>query len=251
MFEMKRMMVRSLIVFVILVLASTNLYSQFNDTVHHYVNFTSSGIINKTNNSSSYVLNNALRYNISKKSIRLNSNSSWMYGEQLKTLTNNDFNSSLDFNLYKTFEHFYYWGLANYDKSYSLKINNRLQAGLGVAYNILDTTIAFVNISDGILYENSNLRVNDSTNSYNSIFRNSFRLRYRFVISKIIVLEVTNFLQNSLSDRNDYIISTNNSISMRLKTWLSLTGAVKYNRNQQTNSENILMTFGFTAEKYF
>jgi hypothetical protein len=244
-------MIRNLIVFVFVYFSASTVYAQFNDSVHHYVNFTSSGIINKTNNSSSYVLNNALRYNISKKSIRLNSSSRWMYGEQQKQLTNNDFNSTLDFNLYKTFKHFYYWGLANYDKSYSLRINNRFQAGLGGAYNIIDTTTAFLNISDGILYENSNLKVNDSTNSYYSIFRNSFRLRYKFVISNIIVVEGTNFFQNSLSNSNDYIINANNSVSLRLRTWLSLTAAANYNRNQQTDRENILVTFGLTAEKYF
>jgi hypothetical protein len=244
-------MVRALLVFFIVVFSSEIIFAQFNDSVHHYVNFSSSGIINKTNNSSSYVLNNALRYNISKKSIRLNSSSKWMYGEQQNILTNNDFNSSLDFNLYKTFPHFYYWGLGNYDKSYSLRINNRLQAGLGVAYNFIDTTNAFVNLSDGILYENSSLRINDSTNKYYSIFRNSFRFRYRFVISKIIIVEGTNFFQNSLSNSNDYIINANNSISLRLRSWLSLTGATSYNRNQQTSRENILLTFGLSAEKYF
>lgn len=244
-------MVRNLIAFIVVLFSSEEVYSQFNDSVHHYVNFTSSGIINKTNNSSSYVLNNALRFNISKKSIRLNSSTRWMYGEQQKQLTNNDFNTSLDFNLYKTLPHFYYWGLANYDKSYSLRINNRLQAGLGIAYNIIDTTTAFLNVSDGILYENSNLRINDSTNSYYSIFRNSFRLRYRFVISQVIIVEGTNFFQNSLSSKNDYIINANNSVSLRLRSWLSLTAAANYNRTQQTNRENILVTFGLTAERYF
>jgi hypothetical protein len=244
-------MVKNLIVSLIVVFSLTTGYSQFNDSVHHYVNFTSTGILNKTNNSSSYVLNNALRYNISKKSIRLNSSSRWLYGEQLNTLTNNDFNSSLDFNLYKTLPHFYYWGLVNYDKSFSLKINHRLQGGLGVAYNIIDTTTAWLNISDGILYETSSLRVNDSTNKDYSILRNSFRLRYKFIIGGIVTLDGFNLFQNSLSDKYDYIINTNNSISVRLKAWLSLTGAVNYNRNQQTNRENLLITFGLSAEKYF
>ncbi len=245
------MILKNIIVFIPVMLSSVIAYSQFNDSIHHYVNFASTGIINKTNNGNSYVLTNGLRFNINKKNIRLNSTNNWMYGEQQKRLTNNDFNSTLDFNLYKSLSHFYYWGLASYDKSYSLKINNRLQTGLGIAYNIIDTTTAFLNISDGIIYENSNLKLNDGTNSYYSLFRNSFRLRYRFVIKEIIIFEGTNFLQNSLAASNDYIIKSSNSVSVKLRKWLNLTAGANYNRNQKTNSENLLITFGLTAEKYF
>ena len=248
---MKAMAIKFLFIFFLLTAWSLFAYSQFSDSVHHYINFGSTGVINRTNNNSSYVLTNALRFNISKKNIRLNSTSGWIYGEQQKTLTNKDFNSAVDFNIFKIGSKFYYWGLANYDKSYSLKINNRLQAGVGLAYNVIDTTTAFLNFSDGILYENSNLKLTDSTNSYNSLFRNSFRLRYRFVIKNIIVFDGVNFFQNALSDGNDYIIKSVNTVSVKLKKWLSLTAATNYNRNQKTNSENLLITFGLSAEKYF
>jgi hypothetical protein len=183
--------------------------------------------------------------------VRLNSTNSWIYGEQQRRLTNNDFTSTLDFNLYKTFPHFYYWGLLNYEKSYSLKINNRLQAGLGVAYNVLDKPNAWINLSDGILYETSNLRVNDSTNKAFQIFRNSFRLRYRFVLREAIVFDGLHFLQNSLSDRNDYNIKSISNLTFKVRKWLGLTTSATYNRAQQTRRENLLITFGLTAEKYF
>jgi hypothetical protein len=224
--------------------------SQFNDSVHHYISYGSTGIINKTNDADSYVLTNVLRFNINKKKVRLNSTNSWIYGEQQKTLSNNDFTSTLDFNLYKT-RQFYYWGLANYDKSYSLKIIDRLQAGLGVAYSIIDTTNTFINISDGILFETSNLKLNDTTNYANKIFRNSFRFRYRFVIKQIVVLDGATFLQNSLSDKNDYIIKSVNSLAIKLRKWLSFTTSATFNRMQLTRRENLLLTFGLTAEKYF
>lgn len=248
---MKKVIFKKLVSLILVIFSSLLTYSQFNASIHHYVNFSSTGVLNKTNNGNSYVLTNGLRFNISKKNIRLNSTNSWIYGEQQKRLTNNDFSSTLDFNLFKTKSYFYYWGLANYDKSYSLKINNRLQAGAGVAYNIIDTTTAFFNISDGILYENSNLKSDDNTNNYYSLFRNSFRLRYRFVIKEIIIFDGSNFLQNSLSDSDDYIIKSINSVSVRLKKWLKITAATNYNRNQKTNSETLLITFGLTAEKYF
>jgi hypothetical protein len=225
--------------------------SQFNDTIHHYVNYGSTGIVNRANEGSSYVLTNAFKYSLSEKSVRLNSTTSWIYGAQQQGLTNNDFTSTLDFNLYKTITHFYYWGLANYDKSYSLKINNRLQAGIGGAYNVYDRPNASLNISDGILYESSNLQINDSTNNAFKIFRNSFRLRYRFVIKDLVVLDGVHFLQNSLSDQDDYIIKSVSNLTFKIRKWLGLTTSVTYNRTQQTHSENLLITFGLTAEKYF
>ena len=42
-------------------------------------------------------------------------------------------------NFYKGIHKLYYWGLVNYDKSHSLKINHRSQIGAGVAYNIIDS----------------------------------------------------------------------------------------------------------------
>ena len=158
------MIFKKIIVFVPVMVCSVIVHSQFNDSVFHYINYASTGIINKTNDGDSYVLTNALRFNINKKSVRLNSTNSWIYGLQQQRLTNNDFNSILDFNLYKTFPHFYYWGLANYDKSHSLKIIDRIQAGLGVAYNVIDKPNTWINISDGILFESTNLRLTDSTN---------------------------------------------------------------------------------------
>ena len=226
-------------------------HAQFSDSVHNYVSYASTGIINKTNNNSSYVLTNTLRYSINKKSVRLNSTNNWIYGFQQQGLTNNDFTSTLDFNLYKTIPHFYYWGLANYDKSFSLKINNRLQAGLGAAYNVLDRPNASINISDGILYESSNLQINDSTNNAFQIFRNSFRLRYHFAANNIIVFDGLHFFQNSLSDRNDYIIKSVTNLTFKIRKWLGLTTSATYNRNQRTNRENLLITFGLSAEKYF
>jgi len=225
--------------------------AQFSDSVHHYVNYASTGIINRTNDVSSYVLTNAFKFNVNKKDAQLNSTTSWIYGEQQQNLTNNDFISTLDFNLSKTFPHFYYWGLGSYEKSFSLKINHRLQSGLGAAYNVVDKPNTNINVSNGILYESSNLQVNDSTNTDYRIFRNSFRLRYHFAINEIIVFDGTHFIQNSLSDRDDYILKSINSLTFKLRKWLGLTTAATYNRTQQTRSENLLITFGLTAEKYF
>lgn len=225
--------------------------SQFNDSTFYHINYAATGIVNKTNDVSSYVLTNAFKFNVSKKDTRINFNNSWIYGHQQERLTNNDFSSSLDFNLYKTLPHFYYWGLANYDKSYSLKINQRYQAGLGVAYNVFDKTTFYLNLSNGVLYENSNLKINDSLNDHYNVFRNSFRLRYRLVLKDFIVFNGTNLLQNALKNDQDYILSSVNSLSLMLRKWLSLTASASYNRVERTRRENLLLTLGLSAEKYF
>ncbi|MEJ7740393.1 MAG: hypothetical protein WKF97_23490, partial [Chitinophagaceae bacterium] len=112
-------------------------FSQFNDTTHYFINYASSGIINKTNDRNAFILTNNLRFNVNKKTLSVNSTSSWTYGRQNSGLTNNDFSSTLDFSLFKH-RRFYYWGLLNYDKSYSINIKDRLQNGLGISDNIIN-----------------------------------------------------------------------------------------------------------------
>lgn len=229
----------------------TSSHAQFSDSTHYMVGVTSTGVINKTNTGSSTVFSNGLRFGVRRKSITLNSTNSWVYGWQQHDLLNNDFSSTLDFNLYKEPPHFYYWGLANFDKSYSLKIKNRLQTGLGVAYNIVNTEKAYLNISDGLLYEAGNLTLTDTTNDKYTTYRNSLRVRYRFVISNIVMLDATHFWQPSLENWDDYVLKTNMALSVKLRKWLSLTTAANYNRVTRTQRENLLVTFGIVAEKYF
>ena len=245
-------MSRKNILLPILLLATCFAKAQFNDSVHHYIRYAVTGIINKTDDTRNYLLSNALRYNLRKKNKSLNFNGSHVFGQQNRTTTNNDFSSTLDFNLApKDSSKLYYWDLLNYDKSFSLRINGRIQTGLGLAYNFVDNSKRFINISEGILYEKSDLKLTDTTKVINEILRNSFRLRYRFVFSDVVVLDGTNFLQNSLSNQHDYIIKLSNTLSFKLRKWLSLTTAVTYNKLNLTSRENLLITFGLIAETYF
>jgi hypothetical protein len=225
--------------------------SQFNDTINYYLHYGATGIYNQTNDANTYVFNNALKFSISKKSVLLNASGSWIYGWQEDKIVNNDVTSALDFNLYKTLPHFNYWGLANFDKSYSLKINKRLQAGLGGAYDLVHSPNARVNISDGILYEHSDLQLADGSNDVYGTFRNSLRLKYNFTIYKIFVLDGTHFLQNSLSYKQDYIIRSVSDFSVRLREWLRFTTSVSYNKVTRVNRKNLLVTFGVSVDKYF
>ena len=50
--------------------------------------------------------------------------------------------------LYKTIKHFYYWGLATYNHSVPLLINNQFQPGGGPGYNMIDKKKAQLGIRE-------------------------------------------------------------------------------------------------------
>ncbi|WP_207492644.1 DUF481 domain-containing protein [Aridibaculum aurantiacum] len=227
-------------------------HAQFSDSVHYFTSFASTGINNRTNDGTSYVLTNAASFKINKQNFIFNSNANWIYGLQQQTLTNNDVTAAVDFNWYKGGnKRFYYWGLANYDASYSLNINHRSQTGAGVAYSVLDEDNAYLNLSNGILFEYVDLVLPDSIRDVYSTFRNSFRLQFRFKIGELVTFDGGSFLQNSLQYKNDFIVRSNTNLSFKLKKWLSLTAATTYNHISRTRRENLLFTFGFRIENYF
>lgn len=242
--------IRSLLL-ILITFCSYKAIAQFNDSIKHYIHYTATGIINKTNISKSYLLSNGLKFSMKKKKISLNNSNSFIYGQQESRITNRDLSSSLDFNVFPKTHQFYYWGLLNYDRSLSLKINNRLQTGAGMAYSFFDNNKIYLNLSNGILYESSDIKLTDSTNNTYETFRNSLRIRYKFTFKDHIILNGSNFFQNSLSNGDDYIIQSINSLSVKLRKWLSFTTAVTFNKVSRTNRENLLLTFGLTAEKYF
>jgi hypothetical protein len=221
---------------ILLILATISARAQFTDTTHYNINLASTGSINKTDDSKVYLLNNALNFSIKQKDFSLSSTNSWVYGKQNNLLTNNDYSSSLIFNLYKSFPHFYYWGLVNYNTSYSLKINNQVLAGGGVAYSFIDRKNAYINLSDGVLYDQSDLVV---INNYHT-YRNSLRLQFHFA-SDLFTLDGSNFLQNSFSRGNDYIIRTTTTLGVKLRKWISLTTALNYNKMSITQSDNLIL----------
>ena len=234
--------------FIALLFCVTTAFAQYNDSTFYRINVTSTGSINKTNDGRSYLLNNGLNFGIKKKDVVLSATNTFVYGNQNNTLTNRDFSSSLFFNLYKTLPRFYYWGLLNYNTSYSLKINNQILGGVGVAYSIIDNKDAYINFSDGVLYDKSSLL--GGSLDY-STYRNSFRVNYHFAITQIITLDGSNFLQSSFKNGNDYIIKSTNTISFKLNKWINLTSSLNYNRMNITSRENLLFTYGLSFDKYF
>jgi len=226
-------------------------FAQFTDSTNYVVNYSSTGSLNNTNDGKSYLLNNGLKFGVRKKSVSLNFNNKWIYGKQNRQLTNNDFSSSLDFNLYKTLPHFFYWGLVNYNTSKSLKVNNQLLAGAGIAYSIYDREDAYLNISDGILFDSSDLTLDNEIRDIYHTYRNSLRLSFRFVISKIIIVNSSSYFQSSLSNGSDYIMKSDSSLSFKVNKWLSLTTAFNFNRVARTDRQNSLLSYGLNFERYF
>jgi hypothetical protein len=226
--------------------------AQFNDTINYFLKHSSTGIINRTNDRNSFVLNNALRFSVYKKNVSINTNNTWVYGEQQDIVSNNDFASTLDFDLFKTKRHLYYWGLLHYEKSLSLKVDDRFQGGLGVGYYLIDREDFVIQISDGILYEYSDLYAQEGLEDEEyDTYRNSLRLKFRFVFWNSVTLDGVDFIQHSLSDRKDYIVRSTTNLSVKVYKWLGFTIAVNYNKLNATRRENFLLNYGLTIEKYF
>ena len=230
-----------------LAIAASKGWAQFNDTTHYHLNLSSTGSINHTDDSKAYLLNNVLNFAVKQKSFILNSATNWVYGKQNSLLTNNDFSSTVNFNLYKTFPHFYYWGLVNYNTSYSLKINNQLLAGAGIAYSFVDRKNIYVNLSDGVLFDQSDLLANDIYHTY----RNSLRLQFHLASAELFTLDCSNYLQSAFSNRQDYIIRSVTTLGFKLRKWLVLTTSLNYNKMNITQSDNLIFTYGITVDKYF
>ncbi|ANH81255.1 hypothetical protein A8C56_09895 [Niabella ginsenosidivorans] len=226
--------------------------AQFNDSLHHYLNINLAGTLNNASGDRNYLLNNFIKYKYYKRKSELNFNSGWIYGKNKDGLTNNDFSTSVDFNIYRdTAARINYWGLAGYTSSYSLKINNQFQAGLGVAYKLVDTKHMYLRVSDGILFEHSNLLINDSIPDIYTTFRNSLRLQLRLFPVQRVSFDGTAFWQPSVKNIGDYIITTQMGLSIKLMKWLSLSTRLNYNRISRTDKENLLLTYGILIEQYF
>ncbi len=238
------------IAFIFLLLQQISV-AQFNDSIKHYAKFASTGVINKTNTGSSYVLSNALNFNTRKKNTALNTSAAWVYGSNNGQLSNNDLAMHADLSLFNPPNKLSYWALVNFDKAYSLKVNYRLQAGAGVSYNFIDSPNLRINISDGILYEKSDLIEGNDLHKKYDIPRNSFRLLYRWNIKNRVTVTGIHFYQPSLLSIQDYIIQSNSTLSVKLYNWLSFTTTLVFNKVSATGRENLLLTYGLSFERYF
>jgi len=231
-------------------------YSQIMDTVsnrdsiHYHLAITSTGSYNQSDKSTTYLMNNTVRLNATHRIFSVNVFGSYVYGLTGKSLTNNDVIASTDGNYYLQHSKFFLWILLNYTSSYSLQIKGLFQSGAGIAYDFIKTKENRLNLSDGIMYEKDNLYIDTAFDIY-STFRNSFRFAFKWTIINKVVFEGSNFLQNSFSNKNDYIVRSNLALLLNLNKWLSVSSAFIYNRFNRTGRQNILLTYGLRIEKDF
>ena len=110
----------------------------------------------------------------------------------------------------------------------------------------------YLNFSEGVLVETSNIRQGDTATTTRQTLRNSFRLRFRFAsVGDRLVFEGTNSIQNSFKDFSDYLLRLNNALTVKVYKGVGLTAAVAYNKTTATNRENLLLTLGFKVEYVF
>lgn len=236
---------------IVSILLSEFSFCQFNDSVHHHFSFTSTGVYNKTKDLKSFVFNNAISYEVNQKKIAFSTGASWIYGIQNKQLSNNDFSAAANVDYLKNVQRFYYWGLVNYEESYSLKINYRFQSGAGVGYIFFRKPNFDFEVSDGFVFETSDLTDPVIGKDVYQTVRNSLRVKYRWSYNQTFSLEGTEFYQPSVISFDDYIIRLNNKLSIKLNKWLAVNAAMTYNKISRTNRENLLLTYGLTVENYF
>lgn len=226
-------------------------FAQFNDSTHHHFKIASTGVINQTKNLSSYVLNNMAAFEINQKKLAFNTSASWIYGKQQHQLSNNDISADANIDYLKNIHRFYYWSLINFDESYSLNINYRFQSGIGVGYTFVNKPHFNFLLSDGFVYETSDLTDPVLGKDIYQTVRNSFRVKYRWAYKSIFVLEGTQFVQPSIISSKDYILKSSNTLLVKLNTWLAINASLGYNKISRTNRENLLITYGLTVDKYF
>lgn len=236
---------------IFLFLIPTLSVAQFNDSIDYYAYYQSTGTFTKTNDQRSFVFNNIFKFSVSKKKVSLNTNNGWLFGKQNDTKINNDFYSTLEADFLKKSHKLYYWTLGTFDKSYSLKIDHRFQAGAGVGWTIRDGKNIQLVLSDGFIYERGDLNDPELGERNYDVWRNSVRLKFRWDITELLILDGTGFYQPSLSEWEDYIIKSNTTLAFKIKNWLRITSAITYNKVTLTQRENLLVTYGIILENYF
>ena len=225
--------------------------AQLSDTTRYYFEYAGTGIINNTEISHSYIFRNAVGADFKIGDWYLNNDLSFIYGKANHLKTNKDIQGVIDLNYKKKSTEYVIWVLATYDKSYSLKINKRLQYGGGLSYNILNKNNNRINISDGILREESNLLMKTGENDIYQTWRNSLRLKYSFHIKEVFTISGMHFIQHSFSEKSDYNIRSQSELSLRLYKWVSFTTSVIFNKINRLQTENFLLTVGLSARKSF
>jgi hypothetical protein len=221
------------------------------DSLPNYTSISSTGTYNKTTGTRSYLFSNNLDLKTRKKHTKTNLQLKWLYGMQQSDLTNNDLYAGFDLNLYSNHSAFYYWLLCSYNTSLSLKINNQFQSGAGLAYQLINRNQLQINISDGILYDYSDVDLDDTLRTIYHTPRNSFRFQIKLFLDKRFTLSSVSYIQHSFLNQKDVIIKNENNALFKLKEWISVNIKLQYDKMNRTEKESIFITYGLLLQKSF
>lgn len=216
---------------------------------HYKMNINSNGSFNKTPNSTVYLLSNNAHLNYSKQQLEYNLYGKWNYGANSIKLTNNDFSSSFDCNLYLDSKRRYNgWVIASFISSYSLNIRNEYQLGLGAAYKLLDTSSGkafFIKISNGLIWEYSDFLQPNKERGLYYVVRNSLRLQFRvYSKNRRISFESTTFWQQALNKAHDYNWRSTARLEYKIWEGFTLNTQLEYNYITRTERDNLIVTYG-------
>jgi hypothetical protein len=238
--------------FLVSVMSCVDAYGQVADSVSYHISVSSTGNFSRSNDQRSYLFNNIAKVSRDGRNLFWQGSAGWIYSEQSGVKINNDFTAVLESDILRKRQRLYYWALGAFDKSYSLKIDHRLQAGAGLGYTVVESEKGLIVVSDGFLYERSELTDAELGYLQYDVWRNSLRLKYRWLPSPVVTLEGSAFVQPSLSDwGDDMIIRSSTTLSVKLKKWLSLATSCTYNRITLTGRENLIVTYGVTLDHFY
>lgn len=119
-----------------------------------------------------------------------------------------------------------------------------------MAYDLIGTKNRLVNLSEGFIYDYSDVYLSDSVREKYGTLRNSARIKIKWDIPPVFVVQGSGYYQPSLQYRNDYIIRTELSVGLKLRKWLSISAGLNYNVMSRTGAENLFVTYGIMLEKF-
>jgi hypothetical protein len=225
-------------------------FAQFNDSTRYYLGYSLTGSYNKNHLNTSFVLSNSLQFKHKAEDLLYNLNLRHVLGKQQYRTVNNDFTGLFDVNRFLFFPGFYTWGLASYSSLFSVNVDHQVQIGAGIAYNLVNKKRFKLNLSDGIIYDFSQIRVSDSIPLTYGTYRNSVRLQVKLFVKEFFTLQSAVYVQHSLKTSHDMIIRGEGELILHLSDVIKGNMKVQYNQFSLTEQKSLFITWGILLNKY-
>lgn len=232
---------------------SKKIAAQPNDSAKfHSLKANLGGTINRTAEGFAYLLQHNASYQYREARNAVNVRGQHIFGQSLGQVTNRDYNFGFDYNRFlNENRRWYVWFLGAYNSSYSLRVLSQWQAGAGIALNVIDRSDMWLNVSNGIIYEYSEIvDASEAIINYNTP-RNSLRINFGGKFQDRIEYKTLHFWQPSLRHANDFIFTSNSSISYQIWNGLRFQLSFIYNKVSKTAKENMVFTYGIAWSSNF